>query len=55
MQWYRTDSLNKCIAYKTGNGTYIMFGPDLSKFKTFANLEQLMQYSETHGLFIVFK
>lgn len=55
MQWYHTDKLNKCIAYKTNSGAYIMFGPDLSKFKTFSNLDKLMEYSEIHGLFIVFK
>jgi hypothetical protein len=55
MQWYKVETFNKCIAYKVNDNSYIMFGPDLSKFKTFATLELLLKYSEDNGLFIVFK
>ncbi len=55
MQWDKVDQFNKCIAYKGDNGTYIMFGPDLSKFQKFNSLEELLSYAESKGLLIQIK
>jgi len=57
-QWYDVAKLNHCVVYtfiKDGTKQYLLFGPDLSKFKQFADGQQLANYATTHNLILQFK
>lgn len=57
-QWYDTTKLNHCIVYsftKDGTQKYILFGPDLSKFKQFNDGQELADYATSHNLTLQFK
>ena len=57
-QWYDTTKLNHCIVYsfiKDGTQKYILFGPDLSKFKQFNDGQELANYATSHNLTLQFK
>lgn len=59
--WYNIENLNRCIVYtffdkdNSSTAKYIMFGPDLSKFKKFDNLESVSDYATRNNLIIEFK
>jgi len=57
-QWYDTTQLNHCIVYtfmKDGINQYLLFGPDLSKFKQFNDGQEIANYATTHNLILQFK
>lgn len=57
-QRYDTTKLNNCVVYtfiKDGNKKYILFGPDLSKFKQFDNGQELADYATVHNLTLQFR
>ena len=57
-QWYDTTELNHCIVYtfmKDEIKQYLLFGPDLSKFKQFNDGQELANYATTHNLILQFK
>ena len=57
-QWYDATELKRCLVYTLANeGTtkYILFGPDLSKFKSFDNVEDLVNYATSNNLTLQFK
>jgi hypothetical protein len=57
-QWYDATSLRHCLVYTLTNEStnkYILFGPDLSKFKSFDNMEDLVSYATSNNLTLQFK
>ena len=55
---YDATKLNHCIVYsfiKDGTQKYILFGPDLSKFKQFNDGQELANYATSHNLTLQFK
>jgi len=55
---YDTTKLNHCIVYtfmKGGVRKYLLFGPDLSKFRQFNDGQELADYATTHNLILQFK
>jgi hypothetical protein len=55
---YNVTELNHCIVYtfmKDGIKQYILFGPDLSKFKQFNDGQELANYATFHNLILQFK
>jgi hypothetical protein len=58
VQKYDTNNLNHCIVYtfmKEGLKQYILFGPDLSKFKQFDDGQELADYATSNSLILQFK
>ena len=55
--WYDVTKLKKCPVFSISENRtgFIMFGPDLSTFKQFSNLESLLAYAEQHSLILDFK
>lgn len=57
-QWYDTTKLNYCVVYtltENGSTKYILFGPDLSKFKRFDNVDDLIYYATSNNLTLRFR
>ena len=57
-QWDDVTTLNHCIVYtfmKDRTKQYLLFGPDLSKFKQFNDGQELADYATTHNLVLQFK
>jgi hypothetical protein len=57
-QWHDVTKMNDCVVYtfmKDGIKQYILFGPDLSKFKQFNDGQELADYATTHNLILQFK
>lgn len=58
LQWHDTTKLNHCIVYtfiKNDIKQYILFGPDLSKFKQFNDGQELANYATSNNLILQFK
>jgi len=58
--WFNIGDLKKCPVYKidskdSNSSKFILFGPDLAKFKQFYSLQELVDYSVLHGLTLDFK
>jgi hypothetical protein len=56
--WFDTGSLKKCPVYKINFNNsikFIVFGPDLSKFKQFSEMQDLLDYAALHSLTLDFK
>lgn len=58
--WFDVGSLKRCPVYKidsedSNSSKFILFGPDLAKFKQFYSLQELIDYSNLHGLELDFK
>jgi len=57
-QWYDTTKLKYCVVYtltKDGTTRYILFGPDLTKFNRFDNVDDLIDYATSNNLTLQFK
>jgi hypothetical protein len=56
--WFDVATLNKCPVYKIDSNNsvkFILFGPDLSKFKEFSQIQDLIDYAALHSLTLDFK
>ena len=57
-QWHNVTELNHCIVYtfmKDEVKQYLLFGPDLSKFKQFNDGQELADYATSNNLILQFK
>ena len=57
-QRHNVTELNHCIVYtfiKDGIKQYVLFGPDLSKFKQFNDGQELADYATSNSLILQFK